>query len=142
MNGFSEAAPIVVGAWGWPFNPFLHCWSGRQKVSDSVESRPAVFYPMISFLAAWTNRFWDEKILWSRHSRWGGIWLIRAGCFLRTGMEDVSLLVKGKTGFRKAISTLVTGVALRWVIFICKGLYCLLIRISFHCSGYGDTVHH
>lgn len=51
--------------------------------------------------------------------------------FFEDRMEDVSLLATGKTGFREAISTLVTGVALRWVIFICKeGLYCLLIRIS------------
>ena len=83
------------------------------------------------------------KILRSGNSRWGRIWLLRVGCFLRTGMEDVSLLSTEKTGFREAISTLVTGVALRWVIFICKeGLYCLLIKISFHCCGYGNTLHH
>ena len=78
------------------------------------------------------------KILRSGHSRWGGIWLIGAGCFLRTGVENVSLLATGKTCFRENVSTLVTEVALCWVIFICKeGLYCLLIRTSFQCCGYG-----
>ena len=114
-----------------------------QEGSVSMELWPAFFCPMVSFLTMRTKRFWDGKILQSRHSWWDGIWLIRAGCFLRTGMEDVSLLSTEKTGFREAISTLVTGVALRWVIFICKeGLYCLLIKISFHCCGYGNTLHH